>query len=1262
MAGDAPTSFTLKKLDQHANYAEIVRYLQSVESVIFQFENLPPDEPPAQIYCPPLEYPQATAKEWAFQSRPRISETDEQRYLFIGDIFKLIDQVQAKLIADGEYLVRTNPNSEIGDKVAKLVAAEKDFFTLTNLQSTDERISIGQEDYLLRYREDRRREITDRLNQFAEIAREVAHELGEDIEVTEEIKAEIEPDVGEGIAPIEPETAASTPHSYDNNSDGGEQSDTPQDQPPERPDRRPPTEELTVKQQFENLRALTFESERLTNAYLNRFAEEYGIPIEMLQGEFKDVVRRNFQANITQELGLHNINELYANAVLRKSFLDNVYLSLNEDPDFGVNLNHIVESRYEILKKAGDRTELTKLQERLEKAKSGDDYTRFKEGILADSVFETIPEISLTSSDPQADLRAVCSTLPYFDQGRLDYDLLHITEKIDALISRDETPIFLDKLSANRFNLIFNTSLTPEQFAQFKPTLATYWHLRNHEYEASGVKLGYRDPNDQFARADELSSLSDAEFAKKHVQPLNHIVGTAHSNNGSARDHVIAIGTGRGDETVEKKFERPEELYIKKLKRDIFNQKTWRSLSRQEQIAIYDFYYGTQYSEADVQDMLSRGHVPEKFCLADVGEARISMAQYGINDGYYNWDEFDDSPFATIDTGLSPLASLRRRMAGKKGAAGQAVAATSGKKAKKAMHGKLKKGARKAGRKLSKKTAEGMEKAVDKTIAKADIALLNAAGAALGLPGLGTVTIGVLPPKVQEFIGKLSKYGVIGAAAAGIAGALATAYIWATSLGAKIGSVVGTVAGPLGSLLGTWVGYGIERSIAGGFQSAGNFFTNLFGGGGTATTTTSGGAATATATTTYSGTISNPLSYGYGPGGAGGTGGALSPSGIAYGVKTGVFTSAQVIAGQAVAWTAGGLAVGSIFINLLVAGAFLADFPNNLTSITNPNEKLSKYATLMKVAATGCPDDKCPELAPGEKLTVEYTITITPTGNNTCITITEVNDILKTTYSKKKYEELGKPLPSKPDREKHVADFPELSTNRDDPKNTACIGESIILTYKEEFDASYNHSSIRNTFEAKFYWKDATGEGTDSVMTSKQFCIGDCSMEAGCWPTTGEVSQAPFGSYSHSKMDAFDIANSAGQPIYAPFAGELCKASVDGGYGNHAMLTAEEGTYLFGHMSDMYVSGCQQVEAGYVIGLMGSTGNSSGPHLHFEKSMNGGWFRASPPSVIHPPDPTQAIMPPSDGTHTATKGQLISPITQAYAYKVNVTSCYDGTQ
>lgn len=100
------------------------------------------------------------------------------------------------------------------------------------------------------------------------------------------------------------------------------------------------------------------------------------------------------------------------------------------------------------------------------------------------------------------------------------------------------------------------------------------------------------------------------------------------------------------------------------------------------------------------------------------------------------------------------------------------------------------------------------------------------------------------------------------------------------------------------------------------------------------------------------------------------------------------------------------------------------------------------------------------------------------------------------------------------------------------------------------------------------------------------------------WPTTGNISQ--YASWWHP--GAIDIAAPIGTPIRAVYNGRVIKVEkLTTGYGWHVITDHEDGlTSLYAHMSEIKVEQGQTISKDDVIGLVGSTGRSTGPHLHFE--------------------------------------------------------------
>lgn len=129
----------------------------------------------------------------------------------------------------------------------------------------------------------------------------------------------------------------------------------------------------------------------------------------------------------------------------------------------------------------------------------------------------------------------------------------------------------------------------------------------------------------------------------------------------------------------------------------------------------------------------------------------------------------------------------------------------------------------------------------------------------------------------------------------------------------------------------------------------------------------------------------------------------------------------------------------------------------------------------------------------------------------------------------------------------------------------------------------------------------ATGVTRQGVMTPDAGSVS--ATGTFIWPATGRITQGY--SFYHR---AIDIANNGGGAILAADAGVVTTAGwVDNsGYGNRVMIDHGNGySTLYAHMSAVQVQVGQRVNRGDVIGQMGSTGRSTGTHLHFEVRQGG---------------------------------------------------------
>lgn len=139
------------------------------------------------------------------------------------------------------------------------------------------------------------------------------------------------------------------------------------------------------------------------------------------------------------------------------------------------------------------------------------------------------------------------------------------------------------------------------------------------------------------------------------------------------------------------------------------------------------------------------------------------------------------------------------------------------------------------------------------------------------------------------------------------------------------------------------------------------------------------------------------------------------------------------------------------------------------------------------------------------------------------------------------------------------------------------------------------------------------GEKPNEVLWSPSRYVAATTPNAGAvsalgsfvWPIGGRITQR-FAWYHRG----LDIATAAGTPILAADAGTVVTAGWpdNSGYGNRVVINHGNGyTTLYAHMSKISVTAGQTVKRGDVLGLEGSTGRSTGPHLHFEIKKNGGY-------------------------------------------------------
>ncbi len=129
------------------------------------------------------------------------------------------------------------------------------------------------------------------------------------------------------------------------------------------------------------------------------------------------------------------------------------------------------------------------------------------------------------------------------------------------------------------------------------------------------------------------------------------------------------------------------------------------------------------------------------------------------------------------------------------------------------------------------------------------------------------------------------------------------------------------------------------------------------------------------------------------------------------------------------------------------------------------------------------------------------------------------------------------------------------------------------------------------------------------------------------WAHLGKINNEfgfrrnPFGGRNYEFHPGMDIDGEKGDMVIAPANGTVIKAGWTGGYGN--MIEIDHGNGLstrYGHLSKIEIQVGDTIQRGQLLGLIGSTGRSTGPHLHYELRLND---KSINPRVLLPQEPTE---------------------------------------
>ena len=135
--------------------------------------------------------------------------------------------------------------------------------------------------------------------------------------------------------------------------------------------------------------------------------------------------------------------------------------------------------------------------------------------------------------------------------------------------------------------------------------------------------------------------------------------------------------------------------------------------------------------------------------------------------------------------------------------------------------------------------------------------------------------------------------------------------------------------------------------------------------------------------------------------------------------------------------------------------------------------------------------------------------------------------------------------------------------------------------------------------------KTLTAAVAASTITASRGNAEDILSSALVWPIRSTVN-SPFGERSRGFHSGIDIQAKTGDPVYSAGGGVVISANNFAGYGNQVTIDHGNGlTTMYAHLSQIDVTVGQYVGQQYPVGLAGSTGRTTGPHLHFEVRING---------------------------------------------------------
>jgi murein DD-endopeptidase MepM/ murein hydrolase activator NlpD len=180
-------------------------------------------------------------------------------------------------------------------------------------------------------------------------------------------------------------------------------------------------------------------------------------------------------------------------------------------------------------------------------------------------------------------------------------------------------------------------------------------------------------------------------------------------------------------------------------------------------------------------------------------------------------------------------------------------------------------------------------------------------------------------------------------------------------------------------------------------------------------------------------------------------------------------------------------------------------------------------------------------------------------------------------------------------------------------RHTVAKGDTIgTIAKKYKADAQeiayFNNMSLSQKLDVGSIVIVPDGEIASPVRSSSSSKLGSNPFRGGSGPVyEGYYLRPILGGHKSQGLHGYngvDLASYLGAPVFAAAEGDViiaARGGWNGGYGNYVVIAHQNGTQtLYAHLSSVLVSAGDHVVRGAQIGLVGSTGKSTGPHLHFE--------------------------------------------------------------